>query len=188
MTARTIKEEIKKNHPVLIWADLEMTGLDPLNDKIIEIATVVTDHSLNIIATGPELVIHQSDQVLDEMDEWNTKHHGASGLIEKVKNSTICIDEAQNLTLEFIQEYANKNEGTLAGNSIWQDRRFIYEQMPKVDQYLHYRMLDISSLKILFTLWSKEELCKKKESHRALDDIMESIDELKFYRKKMLSI
>lgn len=172
----------------LIWVDLEMTGLNPQTDRIIEIATVVTDKDLEVIAEGPCLVIHQSDAALDAMDEWCTKHHGESGLTQRVKDSKVTEQEAEQQTLDFLQDWVAPGESPLCGNSIWQDRRFIINYMPKLEEFCHYRNLDVSTLKELARRWRPDILdgVKKKGSHRALDDILESINELRHYREHFL--
>jgi oligoribonuclease len=162
--------------------DLEMSGLDPKTDHILEIATIITDLDLNILAQGPELVIYQENSVLEAMDKWNQSHHGSSGLIEKVKKSTISLKEAEDQTLTFIKKHVKSDKGILAGNSIWQDRRFINKYMLNIDTYLNYRMLDVSSIKILVQAWYQNQTFTKSQKHRALEDIKESIEELKFYR------
>ena len=156
----------------LIWIDLEMTGLSPVKDRIIEIATLVTDPDLNIIAEGPNIAIKQSDKVLDGMDEWNRTHHGATGLIEKVKSSLISEHEAEADTIEFLEQYSRKNASPMCGNSICQDRRFLANYMPELEAYFHYRNLDVSSLKELARRWKPEILegITKKSRHAALDD------------------
>ncbi len=171
---------------VLVWLDMEMSGLDPARERIIEIATILTDGQLTEIAVGPDLVIHQAEDVLAGMDDWNKKHHGASGLIERVKASTVTDAEAEAATLEFIKAHVGaKDRPVLAGNSIHQDRRFIRKYMPALDARLHYRMVDVSTIKELARRWFPQIIAKqpsKNETHRALDDIRESIDELRFYR------
>ena len=163
-----------------------MSGLDPKTDKVLEIASVVTDCHLNIIAEGPELVIYQEDSVLNSMDSWNKTHHKSSGLLKLVKESTIDIAYAERTIMKFVQKYFDRNEGILAGNSIWQDRRFIVENMPQLDSYLNYRMLDVSSIKIVAQNWNKTlEPFAKKDIHRAKPDILESVEELKFYRQNV---
>jgi oligoribonuclease len=172
----------------LVWIDLEMTGLSPDTDRIIEIATVITDSELNVIAQGPVLAVHQSDAVLAAMDEWNTRTHGESGLTARVKSSTVDEAEAERLTIEFVQPHVPKNKSPLCGNSICQDRRFLARHMPQLESYLHYRNLDVSSLKELVRRW-KPALCsgfEKKNTHKALDDILESIAELRYYREHFI--
>ena len=172
----------------LIWVDLEMTGLEPDTDKIIEIATIVTDAELNILAEGPVLAIHQSAAVLDAMDEWNTRHHGESGLIQRVKDSTVDEAEASRQTIEFLSGYVGKGVSPMCGNSICQDRRFMVRGMPELEAYFHYRNLDVSTLKELARRWYPGvfDALDKKGAHQALDDIRESIEELKYYRAQML--
>lgn len=176
-----------KNDDNLVWIDLEMTGLDPDKDRIIEIATIVTDSQLNILAEGPMMAIHQSDAVMNGMDDWNTKQHGKSGLTERVKNSTISEKDAEKKTIEFLSEYVSKGKSPMSGNSICQDRRFLVRGMPELESYFHYRNLDVSTLKELARRWSPEVYSglNKKGAHLALDDIRESIEELKYYRQKM---
>ena len=174
---------------VLVWLDMEMTGLEPERERIIEVATILTDGNLTEIALGPELVIHQPDEVLAAMDDWNKKHHGASGLVERVKASTVTEADAEAQTIAFINAHVPAKERTvLAGNSIHQDRRFIHQYMPAFDKRLHYRMVDVSTIKELGRRWFPEitsKLPAKKEGHRALDDIRESIDELRWYKQHL---
>jgi oligoribonuclease len=172
----------------LIWIDLEMTGLNPDSDLIIEIATVVTDKDLNILAQGPVLAVHQSDEALAAMDDWNQKHHGGSGLIERVKTSTINEAEAERLTIEFLKQWVPENTSPICGNSIGQDRRFLYRYMPKLEAYFHYRNIDVSTLKELAARWAPEVKngFNKESSHQALDDIIESIEELRYYREHFI--
>jgi oligoribonuclease len=173
----------------LVWLDMEMTGLDPERERIIEIATILTDGQLVEIAVGPELVIHQADDVLAAMDDWNTKHHGASGLTERVRASEISDTDAEAQTIAFINTHISTRERpVLAGNSIHQDRRFIRRYMPALEKRLHYRMVDVSTVKELARRWYPQAIAKqpqKKDTHRALDDIRESIDELRFYRSQV---
>lgn len=167
----------------LVWMDLEMSGLDPDHCTILEIATIVTDAELRIIAEGPDLVIHHDDAVLDAMDEWCTKHHGASGLTAAVKASTISLAEAEAQTLAFVAEHCAPRSSPLCGNTIWQDRRFLVRYMPTLDAHLHYRLVDVSTIKELSRRWYPDlKAPPKSDSHRALDDIRESIAELAFYR------
>lgn len=174
----------------LIWLDLEMTGLDPDNDLIIEIATVITDKYLNVLATGPVMAIHQSDTVLAAMDDWNQEHHGQSGLIERVKASTINERDAMQQTLEFIQQWVPAGVSPMCGNSIGQDRRFLYRYMRPLEEYFHYRNLDVSTLKELAKRWAPAILDSfhKTESHQALEDVFESIGELKHYREHFIKV
>ncbi len=172
----------------LIWIDLEMTGLNPDSDLIIEIATVVTDKDLNILAQGPVLAIHQSDAALAAMDDWNQKHHGQSGLIDRVKASTINEVEAERLTIEFLKQWVPENTSPICGNSIGQDRRFLYRYMPRLEAYFHYRNIDVSTLKELAARWAPEVKngFNKESTHQALDDIIESIEELRYYREHFI--
>lgn len=169
----------------LIWIDLEMTGLDPDNDLIIEIATVVTDKNLNILAEGPVMAVHQSEAALAAMDDWNQQHHGQSGLIQRVKDSTIDAAEAEARTIAFLQQWVPANTSPICGNSICQDRRFLYRYMPKLEAYFHYRNLDVSTVKELAARWAPQlkDGFNKQASHKALDDIIESIEELRYYRE-----
>ncbi|UOA07672.1 oligoribonuclease [Methylobacter sp. S3L5C] len=172
----------------LIWIDLEMTGLNPDTDLIIEIATIVTDKDLNILAHGPVLAVHQSDKALAAMDEWNQKHHGQSGLIDRVKASTINDREAEQLTIEFLKLWVPENTSPICGNSIGQDRRFLYRYMPKLEAYFHYRNIDVSTLKELAARWAPavKDGFNKESKHQALDDIIESIEELRYYREHFI--
>jgi oligoribonuclease len=174
----------------LIWIDLEMTGLDTQNDVIIEIATIVTDSELNILAEGPIIAIHQPDEVLAGMDEWNTRQHGGSGLTERVRKSEIKEAEAERQTIEFLQEYVPANASPMCGNSICQDRRFLARCMPELEDYFHYRNLDVSSLKELAKRWAPEvsKGYSKNSSHLAMDDIKDSIEELKHYRANFIKL
>lgn len=172
----------------LIWIDLEMTGLDPDSDLIIEIATIITDKDLNILAQGPVLAVHQSDAALAAMDEWNQQHHGQSGLIERVKASTTDTAEAERQTIEFLKQWVPENTSPICGNSIGQDRRFLYRYMPKLEAYFHYRNIDVSTIKELAARWAPhvKDGFKKASTHQALDDIIESIEELRYYREHFI--
>ncbi|MEL6869707.1 MAG: oligoribonuclease [Pseudomonadota bacterium] len=172
----------------LIWIDLEMTGLEPDQDRIIEIATIVTDAALNEIAVGPVVAIHQSDERLAAMDEWNTTQHGRSGLTERVRRSTVNETEAEQQTLAFLREHLAAGQSPMCGNSICQDRRFLARYMPELEAFFHYRNLDVSTLKILAGLWRPDVLdgFSKSANHLALDDIRDSIAELNHYRSQWL--
>jgi len=172
----------------LIWIDLEMTGLNPDSDLIIEIATIVTDKHLNILAQGPVLAVHQSDEALAAMDDWNQQHHGQSGLIDRVKASSIDDKEAERLTIEFLKQWVPENTSPMCGNSIGQDRRFLYRYMPELEAYFHYRNIDVSTLKELAARWAPEikKGFNKVAAHQALDDIIESIEELRYYRQHFI--
>ena len=174
----------------LIWIDLEMTGLEPANDVIIEIATIVTDANLNQIAVGPMIAIHQSDETLAGMDEWNTRQHGKSGLTERVRNSQYSARDAEVETLEFLREHVTAGASPMCGNSICQDRRFLANYMTELEEFFHYRNLDVSSLKELAVRWKPEIMSgfKKQGSHLALDDIIDSIEELKYYREHFINL
>ncbi len=173
----------------LVWIDLEMTGLSPENDRIIEIATIVTDNELSIVAEGPVLALRQSESVLSTMDDWNQRTHKATGLIERVRASQIDDGTAERQTLEFIQQYVGKNKSPMCGNSICQDRRFLARYMPTLEAWFHYRNLDVSTLKELVARWkpSIADGFQKKGSHKALDDIRESIEELRYYREHFIA-
>ena len=173
----------------LVWIDLEMTGLDPEADLIIEIATVVTDKHLVVLAEGPVLAVHQSDTVLDGMDEWNTTQHSASGLVERVKGSTVSEVQAEQETLTFLRQYVDAGKSPMSGNSICQDRRFLARYMPELERFFHYRNLDVSSLKILAQLWVPEVAARfqKQGAHLALADIHDSIRELRYYRENLFA-
>lgn len=170
----------------MVWIDLEMTGLDIEKESIIEIATVITDSELNIIAQGPNLAVSVSEELLAGMDEWNTTHHNQSGLVERIRHEGVSISEAQQQTLEFLKQWVNAKTAPLCGNSVWNDRRFLDKEMPLVADYLHYRMVDVSTIKELARRWyPKVDKYRKKLSHLALDDILESIEELQYFRDKV---
>lgn len=174
----------------LIWLDMEMTGLNPETDRIIEVAMIVTDSQLNVVAESPVLVIHQPDEVLDGMDDWNKNTHGKSGLIEKVKASTLGEAEAEQMLLDFMAQYVPPRITPMCGNTIHQDRRFMVRWMPKLEEYFHYRNLDVSTLKELCKRW-KPEVARgvvKRGKHEALADILESIEELRYYREHFLKL
>ncbi|MDO8862669.1 oligoribonuclease [Haliea sp. E1-2-M8] len=172
----------------LIWVDLEMTGLDPDRDVVIEIASIVTDSELNTLAEGPVIAIQQPDSVLAAMDEWNTTHHTRSGLVERVRASTVDETAAEDQTLAFLRQWVAPGTSPICGNSICQDRRFMVRHLPRLERYFHYRNLDVSSLKILMQLWRPEleQGVVKAGSHQALEDIRESIAELRYYREHLL--
>ena len=172
----------------LIWVDMEMTGLDPDNDVVIEIATIVTDSELNTLAEGPVIAIYQPDERLDAMDEWNTSHHTSSGLVKRVRNSDEDESSATRKTIKFLEEFVPAGASPMCGNSICQDRRFMARHMPELERYFHYRNLDVSTLKILVQRWRPELTggLNKANTHLALDDIRESIEELRYYRNTFL--
>lgn len=172
----------------LVWIDLEMTGLIPADDRILEIATVITDAQLNIVADGPVIAVHQSLQRLTAMDEWNTRTHTNSGLVNRARESIYDEAAAERETLQFISKYVGGNHSPLCGNSVCQDRRFLALYMPKLEAYLHYRNLDVSTLKELMVRWRPDltDQFRKQNTHRARDDILESIAELRFYRETFL--
>lgn len=174
----------------LIWVDLEMTGLNPDTDKILEIATIVTDSQLNTLAEGPVLAIHQSDEILAGMDEWNTLHHNRSGLVKRVQASTVDEHEATLQTIEFLEPWIKAGKSPMCGNSIGQDRRFMARHMPVLERFFHYRNIDVSTIKELARRWHPEMLegFTKTGSHQALEDIRESIDELKHYQQHFFKI
>jgi len=174
----------------LIWIDLEMTGLIPEKDVIIEIATVVTDADLNVLAEGPSIAIHQSGEFLAGMDEWNTEHHTNSGLVKRVKESDVSTKQAEIQTLNFLQQHVNSGASPMCGNSICQDRRFLYNYMPELEKFFHYRHIDVTSLKELVARWKPEVAMQysKESAHLALSDVYDSIDELKHYRSVFINV
>lgn len=169
----------------LVWIDLEMTGLDPEQERIIEMATIITDENLETVAEGPVIAVHQSDELLDAMDEWCTRTHGESGLTQRVRDSSVSEAEAEQQTLSFLRDYVPAGSSPLCGNSIGQDRRFLVKYMPELEAFFHYRNLDVSTIKELARRWRPDVLdgVKKKGSHLALDDIRDSISELRHYRE-----
>lgn len=179
---------LNDNH--LIWIDLEMTGLDSDVDKIIEIATIITDSSLNILEEGPVFAIHQTNEILDGMDEWNTKQHAQSGLVDRVKASDVTCAHAEAHTIAFLSKFVRKGKSPMCGNTICQDRRFLYRNMPTLEAYFHYRHIDVSTIKELALRWAPEKIkgFAKESKHLALDDIKDSIAELKYYREHLMLI
>jgi oligoribonuclease len=180
----------RPNDMNLVWVDMEMTGLEPDTDRIIEVAVVVTDMHLNVLGEGPVFAIHQSDETLDKMDNWNKGTHGKSGLIDRVRASTVTEEEAQDKLIAFLKQYVPANKSPMCGNTICQDRRFMVRGMPKLEAFFHYRNLDVSTLKELCRRW-KPELAsgfKKHQKHTALADIIESIEELKYYREHFIKL
>jgi oligoribonuclease len=171
----------------LVWIDLEMTGLDPDRDRIIEIATIVTNSDLDVLAEGPVIAIHQPEPVLSRMDDWNRRTHGESGLTDRVRRSPFSAIDAEVQTLEFLQQHAAAGASPMCGNSICQDRRFLAREMPALEKFFHYRNLDVSTLKELARRWAPDVLAglQKTSKHLALDDIRESIDELRYYRQRL---
>jgi len=173
----------------LIWVDLEMTGLDTNTDHIIEIATIITDEQLNKIEEGPVVAIHVDDDILANMDEWNTSQHRKSGLVDRVRNSPYSSADAERMTLEFIKQYVPAKTSPMCGSSICQDRRFMARLMPELENYFHYRNLDVTTVKILAGRWAPgKETYDKESKHLALEDIRDSIEELKFYRDRYFKI
>lgn len=174
----------------LIWIDLEMTGLNPEKDRIIEIATVVTDSNLYVVAEGPVFAIHQPKALIDGMDDWNTKQHHGSGLVERVLASTIDEAQAEAMTLDFLREHVPEGKSPMCGNSVWQDRRFLSRYLPGLEKYFHYRMIDVSTLKELALRWAPHVAngFQKESRHLALDDIRDSIAELKYYRENFIKL
>lgn len=173
----------------LIWIDMEMTGLDPEKERIIEIATIVTDSDLNLVAEGPVFAVHQPESLLQSMDNWNTKQHNGSGLVARVRASQVTEREAELATLEFLRQYVPAGKSPMCGNTIYQDRRFLVKYMPELEKYFHYRLLDVSTLKELALRWAPRVYngLQKESRHLALDDIRESIEELKYYRGRLLN-
>ncbi|WP_297453555.1 oligoribonuclease [Ferrovum sp.] len=177
-----------KNH--LVWVDMEMTGLDPMRDRVIEVALVVTNNALEVVAEGPVLVIHQPDEVLDAMDDWNKGTHQRSGLIDRIRASTLTEAEAEEQLVEFLKAHVPAGESPMCGNSVCQDRRFMANYLPRLEQYFHYRNLDVSTLKELSKRWKPAvySAFKKSGKHEALADILESIDELRHYRTHFIRL
>ena len=172
----------------LIWIDLEMTGLDSDSDYIIEIATIITDSQLNTLAEGPVIAIHQDEAILSKMDEWNTRQHTKSGLVERVRKSRYTAADAESMTLEFLKKFVPANTSPMCGNSICQDRRFLHRLMPELEKYFHYRHVDVSTVKELVKRWTDgRDMFSKDSNHLALDDIKDSIEELRHYRKKVFN-
>jgi oligoribonuclease len=188
--ATAIATPLRTNEFNLVWLDMEMTGLDPETDRIIEVAVVVTDSNLNILGQGPVFAIHQSDAALDGMDNWNKGTHGRSGLIERVKASTVTEADAETALIAFLKDYVPAGKSPMCGNSICQDRRFMARGMPKLEAFFHYRNLDVSTLKELCKRWRPELASgfKKHQKHTALADIIESIEELRYYREHFIQL
>ena len=178
------------NENNLVWVDLEMTGLEPRTDKVLEIASIVTDSELNVLAEGPELAIYQTDDVLNNMNEWCITQHGKSGLTERCRNSKISEQQACELTIDFLKDYVPAGKSPMCGNSICQDRRFMHVHMLSLEEFFHYRNVDVSTVKELARRWRPNLLdgLKKKGSHLALDDIRESIEELKYYKNDFFKL
>ncbi len=184
-TPKTVLNEFR-----LVWLDMEMTGLDPEKERIIEVAVVVTEPDLTIVAEGPVLVIHQPDSLLDAMDSWNRSTHGKSGLTDKVKASTLTEAQAEAQLIAFLAQHVPAGKSPLCGNTVSQDRRFMFNYMPKLEQFFHYRTVDVSTIKELARRWRPELLkgFEKRSKHEALADIYESIDELKYYRETFIKL
>lgn len=195
-TAKAVKKGSKTdttsptNEFRLVWLDMEMTGLDPEKERIIEVAVVITEPDLTVVAEGPVLVIHQNDDILGAMDKWNTSTHGKSGLIDKVKASTMTESEAEDQLIAFMSQYVPSGKSPLCGNTVSQDRRFMFNYMPKLEQFFHYRTIDVSTLKELARRWNPSLLkgFEKHSKHQALADIHESIEELKYYRETFIKL
>lgn len=168
----------------MVWIDLEMTGLDLARESIIEIATVVTDSELNVLATGPNLAVSVSEALIEGMDDWNTRHHHRSGLVDRIRKEGVSVSEAEQATLAFLREWVDENKAPLCGNSVWNDRQFLAKEMPELLAFLHYRMVDVSTVKELSRRWYTDvPRFPKKGAHLALDDILESIEELRYFRQ-----
>jgi oligoribonuclease len=180
----------RPNEMNLVWVDLEMTGLEPDSDRIIEVAVIVTDMHLNTIAEGPVFAIHQSEETLDKMDAWNKGTHGRSGLIDRVRNSTVSEEQAEAALIAFLKQFVPAGKSPMCGNTICQDRRFMARTMPKLEAFFHYRNLDVSTLKELCRRWKPELVSgfKKHQKHTALADIIESVEELKYYREHFIKL
>ncbi|XP_011640860.1 probable oligoribonuclease isoform X1 [Pogonomyrmex barbatus] len=180
-----------RSNNYIVWIDMEMTGLEVDKDHILEIACIVTDEKLNIISEELNIVIHQSDIILENMNAWCKENHKKTGLIEKSRSSTITIEEAENIVLNFLKKYTEKDSCPLAGNTVYMDRLFLYKYMPSVNNYLHYRIIDVSTVKELVKRWNPDvykSIPRKRLRHRALDDIRESIDELKYYKRHIFGL
>jgi len=190
LQAPTPATPARPNEFNLVWVDMEMTGLDPDNDRIIEVAVVVTDPHLNVLAEGPVFAIHQPDDVLDRMDAWNKGTHGRSGLIDRVKASTVSEADAESAIIAFLKHFVPAGKSPMCGNSICQDRRFMVRGMPKLEAFFHYRNVDVSTLKELCRRWKPELVSgfKKHQKHTALADIIESVEELKYYREHFIKL
>ena len=188
--SKTASTTASTNEFRLVWLDMEMTGLDPDKERIIEVAVVITEPDLTVVAEGPVLVIHQEDVILNAMDKWNTSTHGKSGLIDKVKASTMTESEAEDVLIAFMSQYVPAGKSPLCGNTVSQDRRFMFNYMPKLEQFFHYRTIDVSTLKELARRWNPALLkgFEKHSKHQALADIHESIEELKYYRETFIKL
>jgi oligoribonuclease len=173
-------------HPPLVWIDLEMTGLDVEKESIIEIATIVTDGALNVLAEGPNLAIRVSEHLIEQMDEWNTTHHHASGLVDRIRSEGVTCEEAEQKTLDFLKQWTVSGASPLCGNSVWNDRIFLQKEMPRIAAFLHYRMVDVSTIKEIARRWYDDvPAFPKKGAHLALDDIRESIEELEYFKNEI---
>jgi oligoribonuclease len=190
VTTPVAPQQQRPNEMNLVWVDMEMTGLEPDTDRIIEVAMVVTDMHLNVLAEGPVLAIHQSDATLDAMDSWNKGTHGRSGLIDRVKASTVSEEQAEAEYIAFMKQWVPNGKSPMCGNTIGQDRRFMVRYMPKLEAFFHYRNVDVSTLKELCRRWKPEVVSgfKKAQKHTALADILESIEELKYYREHFIKL